>query len=334
MVFDDMLCDIEKGRWRARRLVTEPIIHSGLDPSIGENIQGPSLICVPDWIENPLGRYYLYFADHKGRFIRLAYSDDLEGPWQIHESGALQLETSCFPTNEIEKPSDYQEVKTDNLSKLQHSIEYEKSTPHIASPDVHVDTDTQTIYMYFHGLESYGVQKTRLAVSQDGVNFSAEPNILCSTYLRVAPYKDRFIGVVMPGIVYELDDRRGPFEDGFRVFPTTARHHALLINRDQVFIFWSEVGEAPEHVKVSLLTADDGDKTYSISHLGLVLHPEKEWEGALARNEPSVRSVAYGRVNQLRDPCIFVEDGRVFLLYAGGGESAIGIAELTWEESV
>jgi len=44
--------------------------------------------------------------------------------------------------------------------------------------------------------------------------------------------------------------------------------------------------------------------------------------------EPSIRSVAYGHVNQLRDPAIFQEDGRTFLLYAVAGESGIAIAEL------
>ena len=28
----------------------------------GENINGPSLIKVPDWIKSPLARYYLYFS--------------------------------------------------------------------------------------------------------------------------------------------------------------------------------------------------------------------------------------------------------------------------------
>ena len=59
-----------------------------------------------------------------------------------------------------------------------------------------------------------------------------------------------------------------------------------------------------------------------------VLRPERDWEGADAPLEPSLRSVAYGHVNQLRDPAIFEEDGRTFLLYAVAGESGIAIAEL------
>ena len=64
----------------ATRLTDAPIISPATCASIGVNIQGPSLIRVPDWIENPLGRYYLYFADHKGKYIRPAYANDLLGP--------------------------------------------------------------------------------------------------------------------------------------------------------------------------------------------------------------------------------------------------------------
>lgn len=60
-----------------------------------------------------------------------------------------------------------------------------------------------------------------------------------------------------------------------------------------------------------------------------VLRPERAWEGAEAPVVPSVRSTAYGMVNQLRDPAVFEEGGRTYLLYAVGGESGIAIAEIT-----
>ena len=60
----------------------------------------------------------------------------------------------------------------------------------------------------------------------------------------------------------------------------------------------------------------------------LVLSPEYDWEGANAPQTPSIRSTAYGHVNQLRDPAIFEEDGRTYLLYAVAGESGIAIAEV------
>ncbi|MCY4122873.1 MAG: hypothetical protein OXG72_18340, partial [Acidobacteria bacterium] len=74
---------------RIERLLDGPIITPDMDGRMGSNIAGPSLIRVPDWVENPLGRYYLYFADHRGVYIRLAYADDLAGPWTMHEPGTL-----------------------------------------------------------------------------------------------------------------------------------------------------------------------------------------------------------------------------------------------------
>ena len=59
-----------------------------------------------------------------------------------------------------------------------------------------------------------------------------------------------------------------------------------------------------------------------------VLRPERVWEGSDAPLKPSVRSVAYGRVNQLRDPAIFSEEKDIYLLYSVAGESGIGIARL------
>ena len=60
-----------------------------------------------------------------------------------------------------------------------------------------------------------------------------------------------------------------------------------------------------------------------------VLRPEKSWEGADAPVIPSLRSTAYGHVNQLRDPAILENGGRVYLFYAVAGESGIAVAEVT-----
>jgi hypothetical protein len=49
---------------RAVRLPGNPIVTPASSPTLGENINGPSLILVPSWVERPLGRYYLYFAHH------------------------------------------------------------------------------------------------------------------------------------------------------------------------------------------------------------------------------------------------------------------------------
>ena len=53
-----------KTMYRVLRFLENPIIHAQLDDQIGTNINGPSLIRVPGWVSEPLGRYYLYFAHH------------------------------------------------------------------------------------------------------------------------------------------------------------------------------------------------------------------------------------------------------------------------------
>ena len=63
---------------------------------MGDNINGPSLIRVPDWVEQPLGRYYLYFAHRDGRYIRRACRDDLLGPWATYRDGVLPLRDALF----------------------------------------------------------------------------------------------------------------------------------------------------------------------------------------------------------------------------------------------
>ena len=112
-----------------KRFDSNPIIHLSMSPSLGGNVNGPSLIGVPSWLSDPLGKYYLYFAHHAGSFIRLAYSDHLEGPWSIYEPGTLHLDQShCYN--------------------------------HVASPDVHVDDEKREIRMYYHGVVPDRVQRS------------------------------------------------------------------------------------------------------------------------------------------------------------------------------
>src|SRR5579864_6339910 len=164
---------------RIQRLLDAPIISPELHSSIGENIQGPSMIRVPDWIERRLGDYYLYFADHKGSYIRLAYADRPEGPWQIHRPGSLHLAQSHFltepPVAAPEQVAQYEARLRERGMPISHDALSEMTTPHIASPDVHVDDAGRRIVMYFHGLDGVATQVSRVAISQNGIDFAARP---------------------------------------------------------------------------------------------------------------------------------------------------------------
>src|SRR5580698_7012803 len=78
------------------RFPENPLITQEMSPALGDDINGPSVIRAPSWIEHPLGRYYLYFAHHKGAFIRMAYADNLKGPWKIYAPGVLDVKDSAF----------------------------------------------------------------------------------------------------------------------------------------------------------------------------------------------------------------------------------------------
>jgi hypothetical protein len=112
-----------------------------MDNRVGENINGPSLIQAPDWLEPRLAEYYVYFAHHDGHYIRLAVADDLVGPWRTYEAGVLALESSLF-------------------------------RGHVASPDVHVDHAEREIGLYYHGADGPSggddPQLTRVALSGNG----------------------------------------------------------------------------------------------------------------------------------------------------------------------
>ena len=53
---------------------------------------------MPEWVVDLLGSYDSYFADQKGSYIRLAYADNVTGPWTIYLTGSLQLRDSKFLT--------------------------------------------------------------------------------------------------------------------------------------------------------------------------------------------------------------------------------------------
>ena len=310
---------------RAVRLSAEPIIRPHMDDRMGTNINGPSLIRVPDWIEASLGRYYLYFADHKGAYIRLAFADALAGPWRMHTPGTLSLETSHFATVRPDPDAASEGTRRDAAG----AIEQDYLHPHIASPDVHIDHAHREIRMYYHGMLEDGEQRTRVAVSADGIAFEARPEILGNSYFRVFQYRGWHYALVMPGEIRRSRDGLTSFEPGPMLFRPEMRHAAVRRAGDTLDVFWSRVGDAPERILHSRIRLDGDWTQWRDEDTGIVLEPEHPWEGAGMSIEPSVRGEINRLVRQLRDPCVYEEGARTYLLYCGGGESGIGIAELS-----
>ncbi len=289
------------------RLAGNPIISPRTDASIGTNISGPTLIRVPRWVSEPLGQYYLYFADHNGKYIRLAYADALDGPWRVHKPGALDLAESFF-------------------------------TDHIASPEAIVDDASQRIVLYFHGLTPEdGTQHTRVATSTDGVDFTTveEPVGTDSAYWRVFDYGEWWYAMAMPGRegpvnVHRSRDPLTPFERGPRLFPVAPRqvHNAVRLRGDVLDVFYTREADRPERILHSEVTLGPDWTAWSATPPRECLAPETEWEGAGLPVVPGTVGALSEPSHALRDPAIFEEDGRTYLLYAVAGESGIAIAEL------
>ena len=297
----------------AQRLAGNPIIRPEMLPGHdGANINGPSLIRAPAWLTNRLGTYYLYFAHHGGKYIRLACADRLEGPWEVHEPGTLQLK---------EAPG---------------------CSGHIASPDVHVDVARQEIRMYFHGPAKYGGgQKSFVAVSKDGLHFKATDEVLGQFYFRVFQWQDAWFAMAKGGFLYRSDDGLTRFLAGpnslsggeardANANTPGPRHVALHRVGNELRVYYSNIGDAPERILRCRVQLAADWKAWTASTPEEVLRPETDYEGATLTLKRSVAGAMKGRENALRDPGIFLDaDGRVYLLYSVAGESGIGIAELT-----
>jgi hypothetical protein len=275
----------------------------------GSNINGPSCIEISKIVENSLGRYYLYFAHHHGSHIRMAHADELTGPWTIRQGGVLSLSdlTGCYD--------------------------------HIASPDVVIDDRTGEIRMYFHGVDKgSGRQLTFCAQSMDGLNFTASPKPIAQSYLRVVPWRGNWIGMSKGGILYLSVDGRSDFKPLARPAlplhspdgnaPGDTRHVALHLAGDRLWVAFSRIGDAPEHIRlgyVDLLLPLDRWRLEA--HAPLLL-PERDWEGATIPVSPGRAGAAVAPEHALRDPYIFRTGKDVWLFYSFAGEQGIALAEL------
>ncbi len=302
-------------RITVQRLSANPIISYGSSETLGTKINGPSLISAPEWLPSRLGNYYLYFAHHDGKYIRLAYADRIQGPWTVYEPGTLTLEQSPAFIG------------------------------HIASPDVHVDSQSREIRMYYHGSRESENQKTAIARSKDGIHFHVANETIGSAYFRVFEHGGEFYSIDAHGFLnhsprsdvgwqisakplvapISVEDAFGKRDD------VRIRHSAVWVKEDTLFLFYTRKSDAPERVLVSEVALKGDWTEWSASPPVELLRPETSYEGIQYANQPSKKGGAV-KVQQLRDPCIFHDsDGQSYLLYSIAGEMGLAIARISIE---
>ena len=286
---------------------------------IGNNINGPSLIKAPNWLPNCLGRYYLYFGHHFGQNIRMAFSNNLTGPWNIYKGGVLHLKETPF-THERPNAKQPQWATEEGVDGLY---------PHIASPDVHINTREKSLEMFFHGLDHDGEQRSLHALSNDGLTWWVQSQRIKQTYLRVFRYKNIKYALGWGGQILRQNSD-GTFELGPWSFGDQGHRHAsALVQGDKLHVVWTRIGDAPEQILYSSIDISLPWRDWYATEGQVILKPKFDWEGA---NLPISNSTVGGLTKQehaLRDPFLFEQNEEIYMLYAGGGETCIGIAKLS-----
>lgn len=321
---------------KTARLMQNPLITTQTSRSLGSNVNGPTVIRVPDWVARPLGRYYMYFANHMGEHIRLAYADAITGPWKIHEPGVLHVkETALFRAQPDPKET------------------LEDFYTHVASPEILIDPDRKKVVMWFHGWWTNGErwpgdpaearawaqqhgysQFTQAAESTDGLNFVAQAAITRAPYIRVFRHGGYYYGVSRLGRLSRATDPLASFDLGpnpFREGPYAGRirHVALVPRGDKLHVLFTAIGDAPERVMMSTIDLAGDWTAWRAAAPVDVLQPETAYECTHLPKTPSGSGDIAVPVRQIRDPFVFEEAGRAYLFYAICGEQGIAAAEIT-----
>lgn len=332
--------------------------------SEGENINGPSVIRVPDWIPdakkpNERANYYMYFARHGrdkiGDYIRMAWAEDIEGPWHL------------FGIGKTIEPGNRGALDLGADGSIQLGNAYLRLS--VGSPDVVVDNLQKRIVMYFHAARTNGKAAAFVSTSPYGLNFNdslenrndghgirATP--IGGPYFRTFEHKGQMYAFSNFGFLYRApktvdaaltDDLwaqsweriDGPLRqahdgsddgDGDALEEIgNPRHLTVVEAYDKLWVFYSRRDDAPERILLSII--DPGKQDWQSWKATFppheILTPALEWEGAdlrvtASKNGPGRKQRA------LRDPYVFVDtDGRWYLFYTGRGEEAIGVARLT-----
>ena len=325
-----------RGSVTATRIPQNPLITVNSSKTLGDNVNGPSIIRVPPWVEHPLGRYYMYFAHHMGTNIRLAYADAISGPWHVYDPGVLEVKDTAFYRPQPDPPENLENFYT-----------------HVASPEIYVDAANKRLIMWFHGWWTKGemwpvgeraaqawarehgyAQNTQSAESIDGLHFTVKPAISRTSYLRIFPRDGYFYGMARLGLLLRSRDPFATFEVGQNVFrggPYTGkvRHVAVLQKGSTLYVFFTAIGEAPERVMLSTVDLSAGWQEWKASDATELLRPQAVYECPQLPNVPSDAGDIKGPAQQLRDPGLFQENGKTYLFYSICGEQGIAAAELT-----
>jgi len=358
----------EEPLYEVVRMDNNPIVYQEMFTELGvedegENINGPTVIRIPDWIapENradSTANYYIYFAHHDGEYIRMAWAAEIKGPWHLYQSGS-----SVERGDRGVLDNGGKDINLDNGIRIDFN--------HLASPDAIVDDENKRIILYFHSGPSTYVNDEKVSTSQvSWVSFSPygldfydniQSVFFGPSYFRVFDYDNEKYALTNDGTPYKAPSITAPWtapagydyskklwdkhpENPFKLDITNAgiskddlrvRHTGVRVVGDELHVFYSRRGDAPERIQMSTIDMsvgdwEDWDASYPPTEL---ITAEEGWEGGQYAIENSETSTAPENVNQLRDPFVFEDDNdSLYLFYTGCGEDAIGVARLIYND--
>lgn len=291
----------------------------------------PTVIEVQQYLEEPIDRYYMYLAAHKGQNIYLATSPKLEGPWKPFPNPVYSMKDAGL-------------------------------CDHISSPEIYFNCKEDLFNLYYHGLiKNYdevskkgthnNLHYTGYAFSKDGVSFTTpklniidlhEPIIKPknklspygtptnstilrpdASYLRIFKVKEYFYGIYKcwtktylvrstDRIQWEAWQKNPLIESTKGKEFIHIRHVGVMMYENFVDIYYStfeDRNSKKEVIKLARLNTKSNWKNWPIIKFGNVLDPTDIWE-----------------MNNLRDPFPIRYNDKIYLFYSGGGEKAIGLA--------
>ena len=291
------------------------IISDKLQANAGQNINGATCVEMPEWYKPRLGNFHLYFADHSGQFIKVAYTDNIESKWSVSPS------------------------RTINLSRFRDAYD------HIASPEVFIDHSTKTLRLYFHArARSKGREQWTFMICYDqfgGVTRVVDEP-LAAFYLRVFKYGDFFYGVSKGGLLWRSTDGLSPFELGPNLInpcriddlwqnePGDVRHSAVDLDSELLEVFFTRIGDKPERIYAGFVNLSKASwLEWVVKDVSEVLRPERVYEGgalplSLSKSGPSLEME-----NSLRDPYVLRYKNERYLFYSVAGERGIALAKIS-----
>ena len=187
--------------------------------------------------------------------------------------------------------------------------------------------------MYFHGSDAPtgdfdAPQYTRLATSSNGLDFLAKEELLGNPYMRVFTHAGNWYALAMPGIFYRSADGVSNFESGPILFTEHMRHSAVRVQNNTLQVIYTNVGDAPESLLLSVIALTDDWLHWQASAPVQLLKPEFAYEGSSVECTASVRGMSVIARNELRDPALFFDGDKHYVYYSIASEQGIAGASL------